>query len=87
MLENAASTMSVIGLVIVPLMGLIVWTVKKIVPAVIRNVEANTVAQQENARAVGAVASSLEKFINVWNERDVRLFEQLNRIENNTRRD
>lgn len=85
--EQVAVSSILVTVVVGPLIALIVWVVKKIVPAVIRNMDANTEAQQANAKAVGLVGSTLEKFITVQHERDVRLFLQLDRIEANTRHD
>lgn len=84
MFENATGMASVVAVVLVPLVSLVVWVAKKMVPAILRNMEANTAAIEANADATRAVATMLKTFIAAWDERDVRVFQQLDRIERNT---
>lgn len=86
MIENAAGAVALVSTVLVPLLGLVGWVVKKLVPAMLRNMEANTSAIEANAEATRAVATMLKTFIAAWNERDVRLFQQMDRIEENTKK-
>ena len=86
MFENAVGTAAIIVMVLGPLLGLVGWVVKKLVPAILRNMEANTSAIEANAEATRAVATMLKTFIAVWDERDIRLFQQLDRIEDHIKK-
>lgn len=85
------------GAVAIILVGLLVWVVKKVIPAIIsqnrevvtealNNMKANTSAIEANTRATDTLARNLDKAAVIRDERDRSLFKQLDRIEKNSER-
>jgi len=68
------------GGVAVVILGLMVWLVKRLVNAALKNMEANTEAIQANTGATQALANTLNQAIAVRDERDKRVAEDLKEI-------
>lgn len=61
--------------------GGFLWIMRTLVGALVKNMEAHTRASDHNATATQQLATNLEVDTKVRVEREVRLFEQLGRIE------